>query len=152
LEGYHVPNVHPGLDAEIQSDKYQVSVDGHVVLHDAPPRAHDAVYDGVWGWLWPNIAINVYSRGLMIERMSPVGHDKTRLDYTYLTPDGESVSAETLAMSDQVTAEDKWITERVQENLNAGVYHTGRLSPKHETAITAFQAWVRQALGETVRL
>ena len=146
LEGYHVPIVHPGLDAEIQADKYRVEVDGRVVLHDAPPRSPDAVYDGVWGWLWPNIAINVYQKGLMIERMSPVSHDRTRLDYVYLTPGGEPVAAETLAMSDQVTAEDKWITEQVQENLNAGIYHTGRLSPKHETAIAAFQDWVQAAL------
>ncbi|WP_031235329.1 aromatic ring-hydroxylating dioxygenase subunit alpha [Asticcacaulis sp. AC402] len=146
LEGYHVPNVHPGLDAEILSDQYKVTVDGKVALHEVPPRSHDAVYDGVWAWLWPNVAINVYQRGLMIERMSPVGHDKTRLDYTYLTPGGETVAAETLAMSDQVTAEDKWIAERVQENLNAGVYRTGRLSPKHEIAVAAFQTWVRDAL------
>ena len=147
LEGYHVPNIHPGLDAEVQADKYRVTVEGRVALHEVPPRAADAVYDGVWAWLWPNIAINVYNRGLMIERMSPVGHDRTRLDYIYLTPGGEAVPDETLAMSDQVTAEDKWITERVQENLNAGVYHTGRLSPKHEVAITAFQTWVRDAIA-----
>ena len=146
LEGYHVPNIHPGLDAEILSDQYRVTVDGRIALHEVPPRSPEAVYDGVWAWLWPNVAINVYNRGLMIERMSPVGHDKTRLDYTYLTPGGEAVSVETLAMSDQVTAEDKWIAERVQENLNAGVYHTGRLSPKHEIAVAAFQDWVRAAI------
>ena len=145
-EGYHVPAMHPGLDAEIQSSLYRVTVEGRVVLHDAPPRSSDAVYDGLWGWVWPNIGINVYQRGVMIERMSPIGHLQTRLDYLYLTPDGEAVSEETLAMSDQVTAEDIWITERVQENLNAGVYQTGRLSPKHEIAVAAFQGWVRAAL------
>ena len=148
LEGYHVPNVHPSLDAEIQSDKYRVSIDGRVVLHDAPPRAHDTVYNGVWGWVWPNIAINCYQSGLMIERMSPSGHLRTELDYLYLTPGGEPVPEDTLAMSDEVTAEDKWITEKVQENLNAGVYDVGRLSPRHEIAITAFQDWVRAELAK----
>ena len=147
-EGYHVKNVHPGLDAEVLSDQYKVTIDGKVVLHDVPPRSHDTVYNGVWAWVWPNIAVNCYSRGLMIERMSPVGHTQTRLDYLYLTPDGEPVAAETLAMSDEVTAEDKWITERVQQNLDAGVYATGRLSPKHETAVAAFQSWVREALAK----
>ena len=146
LEGYHVPDVHPGLDAEIQSDQYKVTVDGHVVLHDAPPRSPDAVYDGLWAWVWPNIGVNVYQEGLMIERMSPIGHDRTQLDYIYLTPGGKGVPDATLAMSDQVTAEDIWIAERVQQNLNAGVYQTGRLSPKHEVAIAAFQDWVRSAV------
>jgi len=79
--------------------------------------------------------------------MSPVGHAQTRLDYLYLTPGGQAVAADTLEMSDQVTAEDKWITERVQENLNAGIYDRGRLSPKHEAGVAAFQDWVRVALG-----
>ena len=32
----------------------------------------------------------------------------------YLTPDGEPVPDATIAMSDQVTTEDKWIAEKVQ--------------------------------------
>jgi choline monooxygenase len=146
LEGYHVPDVHPGLNAELVSEQYKAWVEGKVVLHEAPPR-DGAVYDGVWAWLWPNIAINVYAEGLMIERMSPLDHGRTRLDYTYLTPDGAAVPQATLDMSDQVTAEDKWITEVVQRNLAAGAYQTGRLSPKHEIAIAAFQSWVRERIG-----
>jgi choline monooxygenase len=145
LEGYHVPVMHPGLDADIKSEEYRVTVEGRIALHDAPSR-EAGVYGGVWAWAWPNIGVNIYQSGLMIERMSPLGHAQTRLDYFYLTPDGEPVADATFAMSDQVTAEDKWITERVQENLNAGVYRTGRLSPKHEGAVAAFQAWVGEAL------
>ena len=146
LEGYHVPDVHPGLNAELVSEHYRAWVEGKVVLHEAPAR-DGAVYDGVWAWLWPNIAINVYAEGLMVERMSPLGHGRTRLDYTYLTPGGAPVPAETLTMSDQVTAEDKWIAEIVQRNLAAGVYKTGRLSPKHEAALAAFQGWVAERLA-----
>ncbi len=145
LEGYHVPAMHPGLDAEIDASRYAVEVDGPVVIHEAPLREPGAVYEGLWAWLWPNLGVNVYGRGLMLERMSPVGHDRTHLDYIYLTPDGEVLPAETLAMSDQVVAEDIWIVERVQENLNAGVYETGQLSPRHEGAVAAFQAFVRAA-------
>jgi choline monooxygenase len=145
LEGYHVPAMHPGLDADIIAEEYRVVVEGRTALHYAPPR-EAGVYDGVWAWLWPNIGVNVYQRGLMIERMSPIGHAETRLDYVYLTPGGEPVAPETFEMSDQVTAEDKWIVERVQENLDAGVYERGRLSPKHEGAVAAFQSWVGEAL------
>lgn len=147
LEGYHVPIMHPGLDAEIRSDQYRVTVEGRIALHEAPPRAPGAVYEGLWAWAWPNIGVNVYQSGVMIERMAPVAHTHTRLDYLYLTPDGVAPTAETFAMSDAVTAEDKWIVERVQENLNAGLYETGRLSPKHETAVAAFQAWIRDAIA-----
>ena len=136
LEGYHVPVMHASLDAELHSDQYRVRVEGQVAIHEAPMRAPDPIYEGLWAWVWPNIGVNVYRRGLMIERMSPLGHNATRLDYFYLTPGGEQ--------PDRETAEDKWITERVQENLNAGIYDVGRLSPRHEGAVAAFQAWVRE--------
>lgn len=147
LEGYHVPMVHPGLDAEIDSSRYAVRVEGKVVLHEAPLRSGKAVYGGLWAWLWPNLGVNVYGRGLMLECISPQGPAVTRLDYIYLMPRGEVVDAVTLAMSDQVTAEDIAIVERVQENLQAGVYQTGRLSPRHEGAVSAFQTMVRDVLS-----
>jgi choline monooxygenase len=146
-EGYHVSSIHPTLDAELRSEEYKVTVEGKVVIHTCPTRDETAVYNGLWAWAWPNIGINVYSRGLMIERMSPIGHAGTQLDYFYLMPDGEPIADETMTMSDQVTLEDVWITQGVQKNLNAGVYQTGRLSPKHETAVAAFQNWVRAHLA-----
>jgi choline monooxygenase len=148
LEGYHVPTLHPSLDAEIDSARYRVEMDGLVALHDAPLRKPTAVYGGLWAWLWPNLGVNVYGAadGLMIERISPLGPAATRLDYVYLTPGGRPVSDETLAMSDAVLAEDRWIVERVQANLDAGVYRTGRLSPRHELAVGAFQGFVAGAL------
>lgn len=147
LEGYHVPVLHPGLDAEIDSARYVVTVDGRVALHEAPSRKAGAVYDGLWAWVWPNLGVNVYAEGLMLERIVPEGAHATRLDYLYLMPPGVEVAPGTRAMSDAVTAEDKWMVERVQENLDAGVYDTGRLSPRHEGAVAAFQGWVRAALG-----
>lgn len=147
LEGYHVPVLHPSLDAEVDSSRYKVRMDGAVAIHEVPMRDPKPVYDGLWAWAWPNVAFNVYASGLMMERISPLDHAHTRLDYLYLMPEGQTVSAETMAMSDAVLAEDKWIVERVQDNLSAGVYDTGRLSPKHEGCIAAFQAMVRGALA-----
>jgi choline monooxygenase len=148
LEGYHVPVLHPSLDAEIDSARYRVSMDGFVALHEAPLRKPAAVYGGLWAWLWPNLGVNVYgeAEGVMIERIAPLGASATRLDYLYLTPGGKPVSEETLAMSDAVLAEDRWIVEQVQANLDAGAYHTGRLSPRHEQAVAAFQGFVREAV------
>ena len=148
LEGYHVPVLHPSLDAEIDSARYRVNMDGYVALHEAPPRKPQTVYGGLWAWLWPNLGVNVYGEGegVMIERIAPMGPAATRLDYVYLTPGGRPVSPRTLAMSDAVLAEDVGIVEQVQANLDAGVYRTGRLSPRHEQAVAAFQAFVGGAL------
>ena len=96
--------------------------------------------------MWPTLGVNVYGVGLMIERMAPLGPGVTRLDYIYLMPPGIEVSDETMAISDAVTAEDVEIVEKVQQNLDAGVYQTGRLSVRHEMAVAAFQQFVTSAL------
>jgi choline monooxygenase len=156
LEGYHLPLVHRALDAEIDSARYVVRVDGAVALHEAPHKARDRdgpdpVYAGLWAWVWPNLGVNVYGRGLMIERMSPAGPGACRLDYLYLTPNGAEVPLQTLDMAKAVVAEDAAIVEAVQVNLDAGVYESGRLSPRHEGAVAGFQAMVRQAMSESPR-
>ena len=152
LEGYHIPIVHRGLDAEIDSAKYEVSVNGHVCFHAAPLRDEraNAIYDGLWAFLWPNLGVNVYGHGLMLERMMPMGISATRLIYDYyLTPEVAASEAEQeriFAMSREVTAEDKWICERVQANISAGIYEQGALSPRHEAGVGWFQGLVAQAL------
>ena len=40
----------------------------------------------------------------------------------------------------------KWICERVQTNIVAGVYEQGALSPRHEAGVAWFQGAVGQAL------
>ncbi|MDX2275416.1 MAG: aromatic ring-hydroxylating dioxygenase subunit alpha [Hyphomonadaceae bacterium] len=147
LEGYHVPLLHPSLDAEVDSSRYAVRMEGAIAIHEVPMRDPNPVYEGLWAWAWPNVAFNIYARGLMLERMSPIDHARTRLNYLYLMPEGETVSDETMKMSDAVVAEDKWVVERVQQNLGAGIYEVGRLSPKHEGCLAAFQRMVRAALA-----
>lgn len=144
LEGYHIPLVHRGLSAEIDAAKYAVTVEGDVVFHHAPPRGGDGVYDGLWAFLWPNLGVNVYGHGFMMERMQPLGLGATRLIYDfYLRPEivtDPAARERIVGMSATVTAEDKRICERVQENLAAGIYDQGVLSPKHELGVAWFQS------------
>lgn len=136
LEGYHIGPVHPALAAEVEAEQYRVTMHGAVALHEVPTKS--GVNDGLWAWVWPNLAFNVYRYGLMVEHMKPVGHATTRLDYLYFhEPDADL--APMLASSDTLTSEDKAICEAVQRNLDAGVYDVGALSPRHETGVAWFQ-------------
>lgn len=143
LEGYHIPVVHPQLASELHMDDYWVKMDGAVAVHEAPTKS--GVNDGLWAWLWPNLAFNVYRYGLMVEHMRPIGHDRTRLDYLYFydprTADMEAV----LSASNTITAEDVAICEAVQRNLNAGAYEVGVLSPRHEDGVAWFQTRLAKA-------
>ncbi|WP_339871637.1 SRPBCC family protein [uncultured Brevundimonas sp.] len=139
LEGYHIDAVHPVLAEELgpRSD-YRTSVDGDLVVQQAV-GINDGPQGGVWGWLWPNLGINVYRDSAMIERMTPVGPGRVRLDYLFLGDDGPGALTEILAASDRLTAEDAAICEAVQANLTAGQYDRGVLSPEHERAVGWFQ-------------
>lgn len=139
LEGYHIGSVHPALADELGGAAYSVRVEGEAVIQQAE-GVNDGPQAGVWGWLWPNLGINVYRDGAMIERMTPVGPGLTRLDYLFLNDGGEAALGDSLVASDRLTAEDAEICEAVQKNLSAGVYDSGVLSPNHEAAVAWFQA------------
>ena len=152
LEGYHIPLVHQRLSEEVDASKYQVTVDGGLCFHHAPPKDLAEVYDGVWAFAQPALGVNVYRRGLMMERMIPLGLSGTRLIYDFYLPADVADDAverhRLLGMSGTVTAEDKWICERVQANIDAGVYEAGVLSPRHEAGVGWFQRFVASAVGE----
>ena len=138
LEGYHIPVVHPRLASEVDATNYRVRMDGAVAIHEVPTLS--GINDGLWAWMWPNLAFNVYRYGLMVEHMQPVGHDRTRLDYLYFYDPAVTDMTAVLAASDELTGEDKTICEAVQRNLDAGVYDTGVLSPRHEDGVAWFQS------------
>jgi choline monooxygenase len=148
LEGYHVSHIHPALSREVDAHAYRVEMRGAVAVHHAPRRngASDGVYEGLWAWVWPDLGVNVYRHGMMIERITPLSPSRTSLDYLYFyEPAQLDELKDAIAMSDAVTSEDKAICEQVQANLDAGVYDWGVLSPKHENAVAWFQARVAKA-------
>lgn len=148
LEGYHVPLIHPGLDAEIDSAKYTVHMEGEIAVHRAPSRKAGNVYSGYWAWAWPWLGINIYEHGLMMERISPVGPEDTRLDYLYFfDPLRTGELAEMLKLSDAVTEEDLRMCETVHRNITGGAYRAGPLSPRHEGAVAWFHARLRREAG-----
>ncbi len=104
---------------------------------------------GLWAWAWPCLGVNVYADGILMERMWPLSHDRTRLDYLFLFAEGTSPERIRRAVDASVvtTLEDKEICEDVQRNLDAGIYETGRLSPKHESAVAWFQGEIRALLN-----
>lgn len=147
LEGYHIQKVHPEFDSDVVVAEYRTEVVGEVVFAAAPPR-DASVYGGVWGWLWPNLGVNVYRHGYMMERMTALGPSLTRLDYFYFyEPDRKAELVEMLKFSDLVTAQDLQVCEEVQRNLEVGVYQGGVLSPKHEVGVAWFQDRIAGALG-----
>ena len=147
LEGYHIPFVHPGLMQEIDASRYRVDTHDRYCVHAAPAR-DGARNLGKWMWRWPNLALNLYANGMNVERILPAGPDRTQITYSFFFTDADDATiAATAAVSNTTLAEDRAICEAVQRNLDAGVYTTGRLSPKHEAGVFQFHELLREALS-----
>ena len=145
LEGYHIPMMHPVLHRMYDSKQYQVQLGDRYCRHYAPARRGDLV-DGRWLFRWPNLAFNIYGDSMNLEVIIPTGARTCRVLYVHLfrDPDASDVG-DVIGLSDQVMDEDRAMVERVQRNLESGVYRDGLLSPKHELALQQFQDLVRNA-------
>jgi choline monooxygenase len=147
LEGYHIPFVHPQLNREIDARRYSVVVGDRYCRHSAPTR-DGAVNAGRWLFRWPNLALNLYPNAMVVERIEPMGRHSTRINYNYFFADlDDPENDDVIRISKTVIEEDRAIVEAVQRNLDAGVYKSGRLSPRHEAGVQQFQQLVRAALA-----
>jgi choline monooxygenase len=145
LDGYHQEGIHPALAAEAGAQRHEVHMEGDVALFEA--SRPDGSADTLWAWFWPNLGVSVYRGVLLIELMRPQGPDRTVIDHIFLhEPEDPGVDAAILN-AERISEEDAWVSERVQQNLDAGVFQSGVLSPAHEAAVAIFQARIAQALA-----
>jgi len=136
LDGFH-------LEIEDEEHPPEVVVDGEIALHADVTRLNAA--DGLWAWIWPNLGVTIYRGVLLLEHMRPVSADAMQIDHIFLHNPDDPVDA-AIHASEQVTEDRAWDCERVQQNLDAGVYRTGVLSPTREGAVAWFQDHVQRAL------
>ena len=148
-EGYHVPFVHPGLHRQIDAREYRVAVHDGWTEHTAPAR-DGAIATGVWLWRHPNLGLNLSTEGMNVERWIPDGPRRTRIVYDFFfadcSPATEAARREVERFGVEVLDEDRRICEVVQRNLESGAYDVGRLSPRHEAGVHAFQRRVHDAV------
>jgi choline monooxygenase len=86
-----------------------------------------------------------------VERWLPIGPRRTQVTYDFFftdtSPAAATTNAEIERLGVEILDEDRRICEAVQRNLESGVYTSGRLSPRHENGVYAFQNWVRDAIS-----
>jgi choline monooxygenase len=143
-EGYHIPMIHPELNRQVDARTYEVEVFDRWCRHSAAAR-DGSLTAGRWLWRFPNLALNLYPDGMNVERFTPLGPGRTRIDYSFFFRDGVH-DDDTVTLSTEILAEDKAICEAVQRNLAAGAYDAGVLSPRHEAGLARFQGLVREFL------
>jgi choline monooxygenase len=165
LEGYHIPVVHPTLHKEIDYDAYRVEPHRYSSIQHAPLRPvsgsnPDRKYDpgksgigeAVYGWVFPNIMLNVYMGQMQTNVVLPVSQDRTVVVFEWFAsnpPDNPSTDPEwarLVAFSDEIQSEDVEICETVQRNLRSRVYDRGRYSAKREVGVHHFHSLLHEFL------
>jgi choline monooxygenase len=165
LEGYHIPVVHPALHKEIDYDAYHLEPYRYSSIQHAPLRplagaATDRRYDpaaatvpeAVYGWVFPNLMVNVYMGQMQTNVVVPVSHERTVVVFEWYAsrPPADPATDPTwmrlVEFSDEIQDEDVEICEAVQRNLRSRVYDRGRYSVKREQGVHHFHSLLHEFL------
>jgi len=139
--GYHVNTVHPGLAGVLDYKEYRTVCDGRTVLQSSPMKPAEGAAGrtrtgdlAAYWWLYPNFMLNFYSGVMDSNLVLPLGVDRCRVVFDFYFAEGTDPSfvTDSVAVADQVQAEDMGICEEVQRGLNSRSYTTGRFSVKRE--------------------
>jgi phenylpropionate dioxygenase-like ring-hydroxylating dioxygenase large terminal subunit len=143
--GYHVPQIHGGLNAVLDYSHYTIETGDRFCLQSSPmvnektASPTGAARHGErarYFWIYPNLMINIYDEVMDTNLVTPRGVDKTEVIFDYYFADISEAAREknlaSIAVSEQIQAEDVAICESVQRGLNSRAYDTGRLSVRRE--------------------
>ncbi|MBK8285442.1 MAG: Rieske 2Fe-2S domain-containing protein [Ahniella sp.] len=158
LEGYHVPHVHPALNAMLDYRSYVTIAEHWHSLQWSPLENASAgnFYgdgDALYYCLWPNTMLNILPNRLQTNRVIATGPDTCQVDFDYYYPEGDSAAelerrATDQRFSEEVQAEDAEICMQVQKALASGRYQPGRINPKRENAVFHYHQLLRDVYGE----
>ena len=148
-EGYHLPFVHGSLSRAVSNcDIRPYENGGFVGFHvdyggDSDVRADK----GLWIYKFPGLLLHYSDRALNIEQVEPAGAGSMLLRSWYWFPQGkEAYGRDYMTDSIAIMHEDMGVCEKVQKNLEAGIYQSGKLSPEKEPGTIFFQHLIREAL------
>ena len=151
LEGFHIPFVHPDLNAVLDYDAYTTELFDYGTLQIGYSDGAEEVFDlpddhpiagsevaAFYFWVFPNMMFNFYPWGLSVNIVKPLSISKTKVSFiTYMYDDSkyEIYSADAI---DKTEREDEFVVEGVYKGLHSRYYKTGRFSPKREQGVHHF--------------
>lgn len=159
LEGFHVPFVHPALNAALDFGAYDYetfdwcNLQIGIAKEDEPafdlPEGHPDYGKRVYAYyffLFPNLMFNFYPWGLSLNIVKPLSVRETLVSFrSYVFPDSNYNRSENNI--DQTELEDEAVVERVQHGIQSRLYQSGRYSPTMERCVHHFHQLVAQAMS-----
>ncbi len=161
LEGFHVPYVHAGsLGAKLDYEEYHTELFDWCSLQLGVAKEGQPAFDlpaghpdegkriAAWYfWLFPNVMLNVYTWGVSVNVVQPLGPLRTRVLFRSYVPDPGKVGDAPGADLHRVEMEDEEIVESAQRGMRSRLYDRGRYSPKREKGPHHFHVLLARALA-----
>jgi choline monooxygenase len=143
--GYHVPHIHGNLNSVLDYTNYTIETGKRFCRQSSPIVTEKGEAKTVevrkgrrafYYWMYPNLMINIYDGVMDTNLVIPHGVDKAEVIFDYYFADVSDQTRErnlaSIAVSEQIQAEDVAICESVQRGLKSRTYSSGRLSVRRE--------------------
>ena len=160
LEGFHIPFVHPGLNAELDFGEYEYELFDHCNLQIGIGKSGDHTFylpeghpdygkdiAAYYWWVYPNLMFNFYPWGLSFNIVNPIETDLTKVSFRAYVMDESKLDSGAGAGLDTVEAEDEAVVEQVQIGMRSRLYHRGRYSATMEKCVHHFHRLVSADLN-----
>jgi choline monooxygenase len=136
--GYHVPHIHRGLASVLDYSQYRITNGQRFCLQSSPVVEGEVARGGkeaLYYWVYPNFMINRYEGVMDTNIVVPVGIEACDVIFDYYFSDltNEARNAASIAVSEEIQAEDAEICRSVQRGLKSRAYSSGRLSVRRES-------------------
>ena len=132
--------------------------DGATVVQSAPLKPAEGETGrtrtgdlATYWWVYPNFMANLYAGVMDTNLVLPLGVDRCRVvfDFYFAAGADEGFVRDSVAVAEQVQAEDVGICEEVQRGLGSRSYTTGRFSVKRENGGHYFHQLLGRALQQS---
>lgn len=153
LEGFHVPFVHPDLNAVLDYGSYKTEVYEHCNLQIGYTDDATEVFDlpenhidygknvgAYYYWVFPNMMFNFYPWGLSINIVKPIDMNRTKVSFLSYVLDPTKLNQGASQDIDKVQREDEFVVENVQKGVRSSFYKAGRFSPTREQGVHHFHS------------
>lgn len=157
LEGYHVPHIHPSLNAMLDYRSYRTETHDWYSYQHSPLESAGELYgngDALYYFIYPNTMLNILPNRLQTNRVLPLSVNRCRIEFDYFYPSDDSAETQEKHARDHefshlVQNEDIGICEAVQKGLESGSYQAGRLNPVRENAVHHFHEILRRVYRQS---
>lgn len=162
LEGFHIPFVHPTLNAELSFGDYEYELFNHSNLQIGIGKSGENVFQipeghpdhgknisAYYWWVYPNLMFNFYPWGLSFNIVNPVAVDLTKVSFRTYVMDETKLDSGAGSGLGRVEEEDEEVVERVQMGIRSRLYHRGRYSASMEKCVHHFHRLASADLNAT---